>query len=51
MEARHTLDFVVRYNPKKQSFLRPHHDASTVTLNVALNQGGVDYEGVYLMSS
>eukprot|EP00056_Hartaetosiga_gracilis_P022765 m.32952 g.32952 ORF g.32952 m.32952 type:complete len:172 (-) comp9822_c0_seq5:157-672(-) len=41
-----TLDFVVRYRPDKQDYLRPHHDASTVTLNVALNQGGgVEYEG------
>ena len=40
-----TLDFVVRYRPDKQNYLRPHHDASTVTLNVALNQGGVDYQG------
>merc|ERR1712000_430183 len=45
LEGRRTLDFVVRYRPDKQSFLRPHHDASTVTLNVALNQGGVEYEG------
>lgn len=48
MEAKHSLDFVVRYNPKKQSFLKPHHDASTVTLNLALNQGGVDYEGTQI---
>ena len=39
LEGRVTLDFVVRYRPDRQSFLRPHHDASTVTLNVALNQG------------
>lgn len=45
LEGQRTLDFVVRYRPDKQSFLRPHHDASTVTLNVALNQGGVEYEG------
>ncbi|EDQ90032.1 uncharacterized protein MONBRDRAFT_16641 [Monosiga brevicollis MX1] len=45
IQGRTTLDFVVRYRPDKQSFLRPHHDASTVTLNVALNQGGVDYQG------
>ncbi|EGD72106.1 PLOD2 protein [Salpingoeca rosetta] len=45
LEGRTTLDFVVRYRPDKQNYLRPHHDASTVTLNVALNQGGVDYQG------
>eukprot|EP00045_Choanoeca_perplexa_P014895 m.178196 g.178196 ORF g.178196 m.178196 type:complete len:768 (-) comp16831_c0_seq1:1114-3417(-) len=45
LDGRVTLDFVVRYRPDRQSFLRPHHDASTVTLNVALNQGGEDYQG------
>eukprot|EP00730_Choanoeca_flexa_P020289 TRINITY_DN9919_c0_g1_i1.p1 TRINITY_DN9919_c0_g1~~TRINITY_DN9919_c0_g1_i1.p1 ORF type:complete len:743 (+),score=187.34 TRINITY_DN9919_c0_g1_i1:176-2404(+) len=45
LEGRVTLDFVVRYRPDRQASLRPHHDASTVTLNVALNQGGVDYQG------
>eukprot|EP00049_Salpingoeca_infusionum_P012977 m.241269 g.241269 ORF g.241269 m.241269 type:complete len:505 (+) comp15321_c0_seq3:66-1580(+) len=45
LEGRTTLDFVVRYRPDTQASLRPHHDASTVTLNVALNQGGVDYQG------
>lgn len=51
LEGRRTLDFVVRYRPDKQSFLRPHHDASTVTLNVALNQGGVEYEGASLRAA
>ncbi|XP_063724565.1 procollagen-lysine,2-oxoglutarate 5-dioxygenase-like [Symsagittifera roscoffensis] len=37
--------FVARYRPEDQSFLRPHHDASTYTLNMALNIRGKDYEG------
>ncbi len=45
LEGRYTLDFVVRYHPDFQASLRPHHDASTVTVNVALNQGGVEYQG------
>ena len=36
--------FVVRYRPSEQSFLRPHHDSSTWTMNVALNSHGDDYE-------
>ena len=39
------LIFVVRYRPTAQSFLRPHHDSSTYTINVGLNRPGVDYEG------
>lgn len=39
------LAFVVRYHPAEQAFLRPHHDSSTYTLNVALNTPHVDYEG------
>jgi procollagen-lysine,2-oxoglutarate 5-dioxygenase len=35
----------VRYRPDEQPFLRPHHDSSTYTINVALNRVGVDYEG------
>ena len=38
------MNFVVKYSPSRQYFLRPHHDASTFTINVALNQVGVDYE-------
>eukprot|EP00052_Salpingoeca_macrocollata_P020883 m.176761 g.176761 ORF g.176761 m.176761 type:complete len:800 (+) comp21389_c0_seq3:11-2410(+) len=45
LEGKETLDFVVKYHPDGQRSLRPHHDASTLTVNVALNQGGVDYEG------
>lgn len=39
------LAFVVRYHPEEQPSLRPHHDSSTYTLNIALNSPGVDYEG------
>uniref|UniRef100_A0A3B5KY64 Procollagen-lysine,2-oxoglutarate 5-dioxygenase 1 n=1 Tax=Xiphophorus couchianus TaxID=32473 RepID=A0A3B5KY64_9TELE len=39
------LAFVVRYKPDEQPFLRPHHDASTFTINIALNQVGTDYQG------
>lgn len=39
------LAFVVRYHPQEQPSLRPHHDSSTYTLNIALNRPGVDYEG------
>ncbi|KAI6239005.1 Oxoglutarate iron-dependent oxygenase domain containing protein [Aphelenchoides fujianensis] len=37
--------FVVRYKPEEQAFLRPHLDASTYSIDVALNKRGVDYEG------
>jgi hypothetical protein len=37
--------FVVRYKPEEQSFLRPHLDASTYSIDVALNKRDVDYEG------
>uniref|UniRef100_A0A8C4QPB2 Procollagen-lysine, 2-oxoglutarate 5-dioxygenase 1a n=1 Tax=Eptatretus burgeri TaxID=7764 RepID=A0A8C4QPB2_EPTBU len=40
------LNFVVRYKPDRQPFLRPHHDASTFTVNIALNSVGKDYEGL-----
>ncbi|XP_072334278.1 procollagen-lysine,2-oxoglutarate 5-dioxygenase 1 isoform X3 [Scyliorhinus torazame] len=39
------LAFVVRYKPDEQPSLMPHHDASTFTINIALNKVGVDYEG------
>lgn len=39
------MNFVVRYRPDEQPALRPHHDASTYTINLALNQVGVDFEG------
>ncbi|XP_050707436.1 procollagen-lysine,2-oxoglutarate 5-dioxygenase 1-like isoform X2 [Eriocheir sinensis] len=39
------MNFMVRYKPDEQPFLRPHHDTSTYTINVALNKPGKDYEG------
>lgn len=39
------MNFVVRYKPNEQPALRPHHDSSTYTINVALNEPGNDYEG------
>ena len=39
------ISFVVRYNAKEQVSLAPHHDASTYTINVALNEHMTDYEG------
>ncbi|XP_060516799.1 procollagen-lysine,2-oxoglutarate 5-dioxygenase isoform X2 [Cylas formicarius] len=39
------MNFVVRYRPDEQPFLRPHHDSSTYTINIALNRVGIDYEG------
>ncbi|RVE71226.1 hypothetical protein OJAV_G00072610 [Oryzias javanicus] len=44
-KANFDLAFVVRYRPDEQPFLRPHHDASTFTINIALNQMGQDYQG------
>ncbi|OBS64584.1 hypothetical protein A6R68_06880, partial [Neotoma lepida] len=44
-KTRAVMNFVVRYRPDEQPSLRPHHDSSTFTLNVALNHKGVDYEG------
>ncbi|KAM8830980.1 procollagen-lysine,2-oxoglutarate 5-dioxygenase 1 [Synchiropus picturatus] len=44
-KAQFDLAFVVRYKPDEQPFLRPHHDASTFTINIALNERGTDYEG------
>ena len=38
------LNFVVRYRPGEQDHLRPHHDASTYTINIALNRPNVDFE-------
>ncbi|XP_044855947.1 multifunctional procollagen lysine hydroxylase and glycosyltransferase LH3 isoform X2 [Mauremys mutica] len=44
-QARALLNFVVRYRPERQPALRPHHDSSTFTINIALNSKGTDYEG------
>lgn len=37
--------FAVRYHKDEQAFLRPHHDASTYSIDIALNRKGVDFEG------
>jgi len=42
---RSMMNFMVRYRPDEQPNLKPHHDSSTYTINVALNKVGVDYEG------
>lgn len=42
---RSLMNFVVRYRPDEQPYLRPHHDSSTYTINLALNKAGEDYEG------
>jgi len=39
------MNFVVRYRPDEQPVLRPHHDSSSYSLNIALNVPGVDYQG------
>ena len=38
------MNFVVRYHPDEQANLRPHHDSSTYTINIALNRVNVDYK-------
>ncbi|XP_076145638.1 multifunctional procollagen lysine hydroxylase and glycosyltransferase LH3 [Alosa pseudoharengus] len=44
-KAQAIMNFVVRYRPDEQPFLRPHHDSSTFTINIALNSKGKDYQG------
>ncbi|XP_062297590.1 procollagen-lysine,2-oxoglutarate 5-dioxygenase 2 isoform X1 [Scomber scombrus] len=39
------MNFVVKYTPGRQSYLRPHHDSSTFTINVALNNKDTDFQG------
>ncbi|GFO21945.1 procollagen-lysine,2-oxoglutarate 5-dioxygenase [Plakobranchus ocellatus] len=39
------MNFIVRYKPEEQPLLRPHNDASTYTINIALNRPGIDFEG------
>ncbi|XP_066943980.1 procollagen-lysine,2-oxoglutarate 5-dioxygenase 1 isoform X2 [Macrobrachium rosenbergii] len=39
------MSFMVRYKPDEQPFLKPHHDTSTYTINVALNKPGIDFKG------
>lgn len=38
------LNFVVKYTTDRQRSLRPHHDASTFTINIALNKVGDDFQ-------
>ena len=38
------MNFVVRYKPGEQDHLRPHHDTSTYSVNLALNRPGIDFE-------
>lgn len=44
MQAQAIMNFVVRYRPDEQPLLRPHHDSSTFTINIALNRKDIDYE-------
>ncbi|XP_037136122.1 procollagen-lysine,2-oxoglutarate 5-dioxygenase 2 isoform X2 [Syngnathus acus] len=39
------MNFVVKYTPGRQSYLRPHHDSSTFTINIALNNKDKDFQG------
>ena len=39
------INFVVKYTMGGQEFLRPHHDASMYTVNIALNEQDKDYVG------
>ena len=44
-KAHSIMNFVVKYSLGGQSSLRPHHDASTYTINAALSEPGVDHWG------
>jgi len=44
LQAQAVMNFVVRYRPDEQPSLRPHHDSSTFTINIALNRKNIDYE-------
>jgi len=44
-EGKAIMNFLVRYHPNEQDRLMPHDDASTYTINIALNEQGDDYEG------
>uniref|UniRef100_A0A7N6AFG3 procollagen-lysine 5-dioxygenase n=1 Tax=Anabas testudineus TaxID=64144 RepID=A0A7N6AFG3_ANATE len=39
------MNFVVKYTPDRQAYLRPHHDSSTFTINIALNNKDRDFQG------
>ena len=43
VQARAIMNFVVKYDPSRQYYLRPHHDASTYTINIALTRPGIDH--------
>lgn len=38
------MNFVVKYTPERQAYLRPHHDSSTFTINIALNNKDTDFQ-------
>jgi len=44
-EGKAIMNFVVRYRPGEQDYLRPHDDASTYTVLITLNQPGVEFQG------
>lgn len=39
------MNFMVRYRPDEQPSLRPHHDSSTYTINIAMNRKEIDFTG------
>lgn len=39
------LFFVIKYQMDVKPYLEPHHDTSLYTVNIALNEQGVDFEG------
>ncbi|XP_047205797.1 procollagen-lysine,2-oxoglutarate 5-dioxygenase 2 isoform X2 [Girardinichthys multiradiatus] len=39
------MNFVVKYTPNRQASLKPHHDSSTFTINIALNNKNTDFQG------
>ncbi|XP_034024550.1 procollagen-lysine,2-oxoglutarate 5-dioxygenase 2 isoform X2 [Thalassophryne amazonica] len=39
------MNFVVKYTPDRQAYLKPHHDSSTFTINIALNNKETDFQG------
>ena len=43
LQGRAIMNFVVKYDPNRQYYLRPHHDSSTYTINMALSRPGIDY--------
>lgn len=43
-QGRALLNFVVKYTTDRQRSLRPHHDSSTFTINIALNKVGEDFQ-------